>query len=179
MSAAQLITTSPTWERDPEVEARIAYVRLLPKRLEAAESVRPSGRATSVLRPFMTEIAQPRGAARKATGDVAAWLSACYALTPRVERVSADAALLDLGSCTPEEALAAVGGLLDTLHAHGRRAVAGIGPSMTVAQLAVFGSPFPRRNAMALRALPPPSPPDGKGVGGVGSADSPSARGST
>jgi nucleotidyltransferase/DNA polymerase involved in DNA repair len=116
MSAAQLIATAPTVARDPEVEARVAYVRL----------------------------AHPHGAACKATGDVAAWLSACYALTPRVERVSAEAALLDLGRCTSEEALAAVRELLERLRAHGRHAVAGVGPSMTLAQLAVIGSSFPR-----------------------------------
>jgi hypothetical protein len=34
------------------------------------------------------------------------WMAACYRLTTRVERVSARAALLDLGVCTGSEALA-------------------------------------------------------------------------
>ncbi|MGH2484498.1 MAG: hypothetical protein ACRDHE_00665, partial [Ktedonobacterales bacterium] len=153
MSAAQLIATTPAVSRVAEVEARVAYVRLV-------------------------RLARPRGASSRTKGsDAAAWLSACYALTPRVERVSATAALLDLGRCTPAEALAAVRGLLERLRAHGRHAVAGIGPSMTIAQLALFGSPFQsgRGTTMALRSLPAPSPVR-KGAGGLGSACSPSPR---
>lgn len=154
MSAASVIPFAPL----AEVEARIAYVQLLPRRRAAEESTEPSGRATSVLQSFRAESAKPRRLSSQPTRETPSWLAACYALTPRVERVSAEGALLDLGYCSPEEALAAMRGLLERFRAHGRHAIAGIGPSMTVAQLAVFGSPpSPERDTKALRSLPPPS----------------------
>lgn len=68
------------------------------------------------------------------------WLDACYRLTPRVERVDASRALLDLGICTDEEAEAAVRGLLVWLKAHGGRARAGIGKSAVLAQCALLAA---------------------------------------
>ena len=117
MSAAVVIPLGPMRESAAEVEARIAYVQL----------------------------ARTRSAAYRTTVETRAWLDVCYALTPRVERVSAEGALLDLGLCTAEEALAALNGLLERLRLHGRHAVAGIGPSMTLAQLAILSSPSPCR----------------------------------
>jgi DNA polymerase IV len=66
----------------------------------------------------------------------APWLDACYRLTPRVERVSIRCALLDLGSCSHEEARHAVRTLLSWLTEMDLAARAGIGPSLTLAQLA-------------------------------------------
>ena len=117
--------------------------------------------------PFMAEAAHPRGASgRTKARDAAAWLAACYALTPRVERVSSDSALLDLGRCTSEEALVALRGLLETLRAHGRLAVAGIAPSMIVAQLAVPDSPSLKHDR-ARREFPLSCGRGGQGVRSV------------
>jgi nucleotidyltransferase/DNA polymerase involved in DNA repair len=69
------------------------------------------------------------------------WMAACYRLTTRVERVSARAALLDLGVCTDSEALAVMRGLLRRLAVMGLRARAGVGPSSALAQLAALTAP--------------------------------------
>ena len=98
------------------------------------------------------------------------WLAACYRLTPRLERLDATHALLDLGACTLAEARAAVEGLLchlDTLHAPGApRALSspatriGLGPSPLLAQLALLAAtmqgaaPADRIAAIAADAAP-------------------------
>jgi nucleotidyltransferase/DNA polymerase involved in DNA repair len=68
----------------------------------------------------------------------APWLDACYRLTPRVERVSICCALLDLGPCSHEEARHALRTLLSWLAEMDLAARAGIGPSLTLAQLAAL-----------------------------------------
>lgn len=84
------------------------------------------------------------------------WLAACYRLTPRLERLDATHALLDLGVCTVAEARAAVGSLLchlDTLHppsvpdTHDMLDMPsspatriGLGPSPLLAQLALLAA---------------------------------------
>ena len=84
------------------------------------------------------------GPPRRAPGEPG-WMAACYRLTTRVERVSARAALLDLGVCTDSEALAVMRGLLRRLAVMGLLARAGVGPSSALAHLA------------ALTARPAPS----------------------
>src|SRR5258706_13690902 len=71
------------------------------------------------------------GPPRRAPG----WMAACYRLTTRVERVSARAALLDLGVCTDTEALAGMGGPLRRPAVLGPRAPAGVGPSNAIVPL--------------------------------------------
>ena len=150
MSAASAIPLASAGPRAAEIEARIAYVQLLPRRVATGEHAGPSDRATSVLRPSMVEMPP--------------WLAACYALTPRVERVSAEGALLDLGHCALEEALAVMRGLLERFRAHGRHAVAGIGPSMTIAQLVVLGSPSPAERHATRSGFPLSCGRGGQGV---------------
>jgi impB/mucB/samB family C-terminal domain len=93
----------------------------------------------------------------------AEWIEACYRLTPRVERVAASGALLDLGSCTDDEALCLMRTLLRDFSRMGvSGARAGIGPSLSSAQLAVLAAPAQGRLALVtqgeaaafLRAVP-------------------------
>jgi len=90
--------------------------------------------------------AEPRYAAvsrvpSREVGAIAAepidWFAACYHLTPRVERLDADHALLELGRCTEAEALSALYTLLDHLAQADIHVLAGIGPTPVVAQLAI------------------------------------------
>src|SRR5215813_8636672 len=108
----------------------LAFVRLLPATppsayLESSQSAAALG---------VPGVAGPTGAIYPD------WLAACFRLTPRLEKVAADAALLDLGHCTDTEARVAVGGLLDQLRqAHATGAQADVAPSGVVAQLALQG----------------------------------------
>jgi nucleotidyltransferase/DNA polymerase involved in DNA repair len=63
------------------------------------------------------------------------WLEACYRLTSRVKRITADSTLLDLGGSTAAEALSLLQSLLAHLAKRGIEARAGIGPTPVVAQL--------------------------------------------
>lgn len=69
------------------------------------------------------------------------WLTTCYQLTSRLQRLGRDAALLYLGTCIDEEAMAAVEALLTRLREQGLSARAGIGPSGVLAQLALTRAP--------------------------------------
>lgn len=82
-----------------------------------------------------------RAPAISATGDadgvnMANWVAACYRLTARVELLAAHSAILDLGTCTVEEARTALQELFAYLIEHGLRIRAGVGPTPVVAQLA-------------------------------------------
>jgi impB/mucB/samB family C-terminal domain len=68
----------------------------------------------------------------------AGWFSACYRLTPAVQRISRQRALLDLGRCSEHEALSAMEGLVEHLKLRGFQARAGIGPNLTLAQFAAL-----------------------------------------
>ncbi len=69
------------------------------------------------------------------------WLAACYRVTPRVERLSARDAVLDLGRCTEEEALAAMRSLIAKLARSRVKARTGIGPSLCLAHLVLLTAP--------------------------------------
>ncbi len=73
--------------------------------------------------------------------QVDSWLAHCYAVTDRVERISPTDALLALGLCTEGEAAAVVQGLVTRLTEVGVRARVGVGPSLTLAQLALLTAP--------------------------------------
>jgi nucleotidyltransferase/DNA polymerase involved in DNA repair len=68
------------------------------------------------------------------------WLSAAYDLTPRLERVSARSALLDLGICDEREAWEAAQTLLGQIAGLSLGGCIGVGPSCAVAQLAVLAT---------------------------------------
>jgi nucleotidyltransferase/DNA polymerase involved in DNA repair len=88
--------------------------------------------------------------------DEAAWLGACYSLTPRVARLSPSSAALDLGRCTEQEAFSVAQGLVDHLRWADFHARLGIGPTLPVAHLAVLtGSPSPRIALIAAANVPP------------------------
>lgn len=69
------------------------------------------------------------------------WITACYHVTPRVERLAASSALLDLGVCAADEACALLRGLVRHLAWEGVQARVGIGPSRSVAELAALHAP--------------------------------------
>jgi hypothetical protein len=72
------------------------------------------------------------------------WMAACYRLTTQVERVSARAALLDLGVCTDGEELAVMRGLLRRL------AVMGCAPARAWGQAARWpSSPLARPHPLS------------------------------
>ncbi|MGZ6376371.1 MAG: hypothetical protein ACXWPI_16840 [Ktedonobacterales bacterium] len=73
------------------------------------------------------------------------WLAPCYQLTPRVQRLSATAALLDLGICIEAEAVSVVAGLLRRLENMSMFARVGIAPTATLAQLALLTAPSRRQ----------------------------------
>lgn len=73
-------------------------------------------------------------------GDLV-WLAACYQVTLHVQRLGHDAALLDLGSCTDEEARSVMQALVTRLQAQQIRVRAAIGPSGTLAQFALLHAP--------------------------------------
>jgi hypothetical protein len=89
------------------------------------------------------------GPPRRAPGEPG-WMAACYHLTTWVERVSARAALLDLGVCTGSEALAVMYNLAVT----GHRARAGVGPSSALAHLAVLTARPAPSCGRGLRRVP-------------------------
>lgn len=64
------------------------------------------------------------------------WRDACYRLTPRVERMSMEEVLLDLGECADAEALAALQSFLRQAADAGWRVRAGVGASCIMAQVA-------------------------------------------
>lgn len=75
----------------------------------------------------------------KDAGALAAdWLAACRHLTPAVERLAPERALLDLGPCSPDDAQAAVEALRQRLARLGMRVRAGIAPGLILAQLAAL-----------------------------------------
>ena len=74
-------------------------------------------------------------------GDDDEWLAACYRVTARVERIARQRALLDLGICARDEALAVMRGLLAHLAATGWHARGGIAPTPLLAQLVVLAAP--------------------------------------
>jgi hypothetical protein len=66
------------------------------------------------------------------------WLTTCYQLTLHLQRLGHDAALLDLGPCTDDEAVDVLHALLAKLRAWQIGARAAIGPSGILAQLALL-----------------------------------------
>ena len=70
-----------------------------------------------------------------------AWFALCHRLTPQVERVSARSALLDLGRCSPAEAMTSTGAVVRAIEDLGYSVRAGIAPGLTLAQLAAFTAP--------------------------------------
>jgi hypothetical protein len=84
-------------------------------------------------------------AAPGSAGFAEDWLSLCYGLTERVERITTRGALLDLGPCIQDEAVADVGSLLQRLAHIGLQAVAGIGPTYCLAQIATYSLAKGRR----------------------------------
>lgn len=66
------------------------------------------------------------------------WLRACYQVTPHLQRFGYNTALLDLGNCTDEEAVAVVHRLITRLHSQQVTLGAAIGPSGILAQLALL-----------------------------------------
>ena len=77
-----------------------------------------------------------------------AWLAACYQLTPRVARLTATSAALDLGFCTEQEALTLARHLADRLRWNDVPVRIGIGPTPPVAQLALLTCPASQRIAL-------------------------------
>ena len=67
-----------------------------------------------------------------------AWFSICYRLVERIELVSANTALLDLGVCREDEAHAALRDLQQRLAQRGYVVSVGIGASCVLAQLALL-----------------------------------------
>jgi nucleotidyltransferase/DNA polymerase involved in DNA repair len=92
----------------------------------------------------------------QAPADEAAWLAACYHLTPRVARLSPSSAALDLGRCTEQEAFSVAQGLADRLRWADLHVRIGIGPTLPVAHLAVLSCPAPQRIALISAANVPP-----------------------
>ncbi len=90
------------------------------------------------------------------------WLSGCYQVTLHLQRLGHDAALLDLGPCTDDEALAVMRALLDRLRAWRITMRAAIGPSGILAQLAFLHAPIreqlavvtPEHSMHLLQSLP-------------------------
>jgi DNA polymerase III alpha subunit len=69
------------------------------------------------------------------------WLTACHQLASHLQRFGPDAALLDLGTCTDEEAVAVVQALITRLRSNEITLRAAIGPSGILAQLALLHLP--------------------------------------
>ncbi|HEV7126877.1 MAG TPA: hypothetical protein VGN32_05485 [Ktedonobacterales bacterium] len=111
---------------------------------------------TSAQRPFMAFIrctGDPRDTGY--VGDARAareWLPLCYRLTPRLERLGDAAALLDLGTRSPDEARAWLEQMLARCASQHIPARAGIGPSGTLAQLALLCAPANERLALVSGA---------------------------
>jgi hypothetical protein len=66
------------------------------------------------------------------------WLTACYHLTPYLQRYGVHSALLDLGSCTDVEAVSVVQALITRLSHQQITLRAAIAPSGTLAQFALY-----------------------------------------
>jgi len=73
--------------------------------------------------------------------DGQAWFALCHRLTPQVEHLSSWSALLDLGRCSPAEAMTATGAVVRAIEDLGYTMRAGIAPGLTLAQLATFTAP--------------------------------------
>src|SRR5258708_40373339 len=76
----------------------------------------------------------------RATSGDADWLTCCYQVTPRIERLSATAVTLDVGTCTDAEAQRALCGLMRRLDTLGVATRVGIGPTAALAQLALLAA---------------------------------------
>jgi len=91
-----------------------------------------------------------------------AWLAACYQLTARVARLTPTSAALDLGVCTEEEAQSVAQRLADRLRWDEVSVRIGIGPTLSVAQLALLTCRATERIALvsssALSAFLKPLP---------------------
>lgn len=79
--------------------------------------------------------------ARPSTPGDDLWLTACYQLTPRLQRFGPDAALLDLGPCTEDEAVAVMQTLITQLRDQQVTVRVGIAQSGILAQLALLHMP--------------------------------------
>jgi nucleotidyltransferase/DNA polymerase involved in DNA repair len=71
----------------------------------------------------------------EAPDDLLAW---CQRLTPAVERIAPNCALLDLGQRSEHDALGALDDLIQQIGRLGCQAQVGLAPSLTLAQLAAF-----------------------------------------
>jgi nucleotidyltransferase/DNA polymerase involved in DNA repair len=97
----------------------------------------PAGKAEHSVEARYAVVSLRRLITANTPGQIRAqWHEAYYRLTSRVQPITADSALLDLGRCAVVEALSAVQSLLDHLAQHGIEARAGVGPTPVVAQLA-------------------------------------------
>ena len=74
-------------------------------------------------------------------GQWPVWLTACYHLTPQLQRVGPGAALLDLGACTDTEAVEVVNMLITRLQSQQVTLRAAIASSGILAQLALLHAP--------------------------------------
>jgi hypothetical protein len=133
----------------------------------AAPSLAPASQLPSPCFAYVWQPVRPRRAARRAPradqpapGEQRSWLAACYWLTPRVERIDAERALLDLGVCTLAEAQEVALGLLrhldtlDTASAGDTRI--GLGPSPLLAQCALIAADQATRIATLTPDTAPP-----------------------
>jgi len=94
---------------------------------------------------------------RRAYGMEEAWLLVCYRLTERIELVSANTALLDLGICHEDEAHAALRDLQQRLAQQGYVVSIGIGSSCVLAQLALLTAEARPKKQGIIRTIPPES----------------------
>lgn len=102
--------------------------------------------------PTATRASEPQHTAARAS-VCADWLTCCYRLTPRVQRLSATDALLDLGTCSGAEAVRVVERLLRRLAGMRLSAQAdiqadiqiGIAPTAALAQMLVLLAPAHQR----------------------------------
>lgn len=82
------------------------------------------------------------------------WWAVCYRLTNRVER-TARGLLLDLGPCSDAEASDVLLPLVERHRLAGPKVRAGIGPTLTLAQLAVLTAPPDRRLTLVTPSATP------------------------
>lgn len=109
----------------------------LPGSTPASQPFQPSSSLAAVSRHLAWVRCLPHP---KHPGDAQwpVWLTACYQLTPYLQRFGANSALLDLGPCTDAEAVAVVQALI-TRQAHQQITLrAAIAPSSILAQLALL-----------------------------------------
>ena len=152
----------------------------------------PAASATPTPTPHVAYVELRGWAPEAGEDDDETWLTACYRITPRLERVSATRALLDLGNCTDGETETVAALLLQRLTALGdgqSRVRIGIGTNALCAQLALIvprgsvagnaqvttqcrepaGEPTPK-------GLRPQSPPVRAGTGEAGEIEEPAIR---